>query len=173
MWLKPNRPAGEWPIALIASSALGLVRSQPEKRPRWQNQHWPQLIVNGTTTRSPILRLVTSEPSSIDLAHVLVAEDVAALHRRLIAVEEVEVRAADRTGGDLDHGVARVLDLRIGDGVNTHIAFPMPAKCAHQLSPEIVPSKCQRATVVPPELPIAGRDGDHRFCYASDGERLT
>jgi hypothetical protein len=25
MWLKPNRPAGEWPIALIAISALGLV----------------------------------------------------------------------------------------------------------------------------------------------------
>ena len=33
--------------------------------PCWQNQHWPQLIVNGTTTRSPILRLVTSEPSSM------------------------------------------------------------------------------------------------------------
>ena len=65
MWLKPNRPAGEWPIALAAISALGLVRSQQENRPFWQNQHWPQLIVNGTTTRSPILRFVTSEPSSI------------------------------------------------------------------------------------------------------------
>ena len=64
MWLKPKRPAGEWPIALIAISALGLVRSQAENMPRWQNQHCPQLIVKGTTTLSPILRLVTSEPSS-------------------------------------------------------------------------------------------------------------
>ena len=64
MWLKPKRPAGECPIALIAISALGLVRSQAENRPFRQNQHWPQLMVKGTTTRSPIFRLVTSEPSA-------------------------------------------------------------------------------------------------------------
>ncbi|PAV93655.1 hypothetical protein WR25_27236 [Diploscapter pachys] len=64
MWLKPNSPAGEWPIALAAISAFGLVRSQAANRPFLQNQQSPQLIVNGTTTRSPILRLVTSDPSA-------------------------------------------------------------------------------------------------------------
>ncbi len=33
------------------------------------------------------------------LTHILMAHDVAALHRRLISVEEMEIRAADRTGG--------------------------------------------------------------------------
>jgi hypothetical protein len=57
-----------------------------------------------------------------DLAHELVAEDVAALHRRHVAVVEVQVRAADGCGRDPhDHvlahenlGVGNVLDL---DGV--------------------------------------------------------
>jgi hypothetical protein len=53
----------------------------------------------GTTTRSPTLRLLT--PALLDdLAHELVAEDVAALHRRDEAVVEVQVRAADRRAGD-------------------------------------------------------------------------
>jgi hypothetical protein len=33
MWLKPNKPAGDCPIAFAAISALGLVRSQQEKSP--------------------------------------------------------------------------------------------------------------------------------------------
>ena len=64
MWLKPNSPAGEWPIALAAISAFGLVRSQAANRPFLQNQQSPQLIVNGTTTRSPIIRFLTAPPSS-------------------------------------------------------------------------------------------------------------
>jgi hypothetical protein len=59
---------------LNASSAFGFVRSQQENRPFWQNQHWPQLISKGTTTRSSILRLVTSEELD-HLAHIFITED--------------------------------------------------------------------------------------------------
>lgn len=65
-----------------------------------------------------------------DLAHVLMAEDVAALHRRLIAVEKMQIRATDGAGGDPDHGIAGVLDRRIGDGVDANVALPVPAEYA-------------------------------------------
>jgi len=60
-----EQPAGDWPITLVAISTFGLVRSQAESMPFLQNQDAQQLMVNGTTTRSPTLRLVTSDPSSI------------------------------------------------------------------------------------------------------------
>src|ERR671927_538511 len=50
-----------------------------------------------------------------DLAHELVPEDVALLHRRDVAVVEVQVRPADRRRGDLHDRVAVVEDLRIRD----------------------------------------------------------
>src|SRR5688572_32496129 len=50
---------------------------------------------------------------SDDLAHELVAEDVALEHRRDEAVVEVQVGAADRGRGDTHDGVARVDDLGI------------------------------------------------------------
>ena len=43
---------------------FGLDRSQPEKKPFLQKKHWPQEIVNGTTTRSPTLSLLFSAPTS-------------------------------------------------------------------------------------------------------------
>ena len=117
---------------------IGVGPVAAENMPRWQNQHWPQLIVKGTTTRSPILRLVTSGAKLDHLAHVLMAQDVAALHRRLIAVEQMQVGAADRAGGDLDDRVAGVLDLRIGNGVDADVALPVPAQCAHQSAPNCI-----------------------------------
>jgi hypothetical protein len=74
------------------------------------------------------------------LAHVLVAEDVAALHGRLVSVEQVKVRAADRTRGDLDDRVPRVVDLRIRNRVHPDVAFSVPAQRAHGL----FPPKCPR-----------------------------
>ena len=96
-----------------------------------QNQHCPQLIVKGTTTLSPTLEVGDLRTKLDDLAHVLMAEDVAALHRRLVAVEQMQVGATYRAGGNLDHRVARVLDLRIRDGVDADVALPVPAKCTH------------------------------------------
>jgi hypothetical protein len=48
------------------------------------------------------------------LAHELVTEDVAALHRRHQAIHQMKVRAADRAARHLDDDVARLLDFRIG-----------------------------------------------------------
>jgi hypothetical protein len=64
------------------------------------------------------------------LAHVLVAEDVAALHGRVVSVEEVKVRAADRTRGDLDDRVARVADLRIRNRLPERRLFRASIACA-------------------------------------------
>ena len=49
---------------LAAISAPRLVRSQSEYSVRWQYQHSPQEIVNGTTTRSPFFSFLTSLPTS-------------------------------------------------------------------------------------------------------------
>ena len=44
--------------------ALGLVFSHSEYSSRWQAKQAPQAIGNGTTTRSPALRLDTAGPTS-------------------------------------------------------------------------------------------------------------
>ena len=61
------------------------------------------------------------------LAHILMAQDVAALHRRLIAVEKVEIGAADRAGRDLDDRVARMFNFWVRNGVHADVALSMPA----------------------------------------------
>ena len=55
------------------------------------------------------------------------SENIPALHCRLVAVEEVEVGAADCAGCDLDYRIARVLDFRVGNGVYPNVAFSVPA----------------------------------------------
>ena len=44
--------------------AFGLEFSQSENIAFWQKKQLPQAIGNGTTTRSPRLRLITAAPSS-------------------------------------------------------------------------------------------------------------
>ena len=78
-----------------------------------------------------LLELRDGRPDLDDLAHRLVAEDVARLHRRHVAVVEVEVGAADGGRGDLDDHVARILDLRVGDGVDPDVALAVPANRPH------------------------------------------
>ena len=65
------------------------------------------------------------------LAHGLVAEHVAALHGGDEAAHQVQVGAADGAGGDLDDGVAAVLDRRIGDAVAADVALAVPSQCLH------------------------------------------
>jgi hypothetical protein len=73
--------------------------------------------------------------STLDhLSQVLLAEDVAALHGRLVAVKEMKVRAADSTCGDLDDRVARVVDLRIRNRVHPDVTFSVPAQRARMIS---------------------------------------
>jgi hypothetical protein len=71
-----------------------------------------------------------------DLAHELVTEDVAFLHRRDVAVVEVQVGAADGRRSDFDDGVARVENLRLGHVLDPHVVFAEPAKSFHLCLPD-------------------------------------
>src|SRR3954451_36147 len=51
-------------MTAAAISALRLDLSQHDHSWFWQNQHDPQQMVNGMTTRSPFLRFLTSLPTS-------------------------------------------------------------------------------------------------------------
>ncbi len=44
--------------------AFGLELSHSDQRSRWQYQQFPHEMSNGTTTRSPLRRLVTPRPTS-------------------------------------------------------------------------------------------------------------
>ena len=105
-------PATGWPNIFSAMPALGLVFSQQEYSSAAQAAQAPQAIGNGTTTRSPTRSFVAVDagPDLDDLAHELVAHDVALLHRRHVAVEQVQVGAADRGRGDPHDRVAAVED---------------------------------------------------------------
>ena len=74
------------------------------------------------------------------LAHGFVTHDVAQAHGRHQAVEQVQVRAADAGGGDLDDGVARILDLRIRHALAAQVFLALASR-----SPSWrVPPKAQR-----------------------------
>ena len=66
-----------------------------------------------------------------DLAHHLVAHDVAGHHGRDEVVKEMQVGAADGAARHLDDGVAGFLDLRIGDRVVANIFFAVPDERLH------------------------------------------
>ena len=53
-----------WPKAASPSALLRLVRSQTEELPRRHCGHWPQVIVNGTTIRSPTFSAALSFPTA-------------------------------------------------------------------------------------------------------------
>jgi hypothetical protein len=67
-----------------------------------------------------------------DLAHALVAKDIATLHPRDEAAVQVEVRAADGAGGHSDDRIAAILDLGVGDGLAADIATAVPSEGLHQ-----------------------------------------
>ena len=94
----------------------------------------PHETLNGTTTRSPTFELGHARPDLGDDAHRLVAEDVALAEERAEHLVEVQVRAADPGGGDLDDHVGRVLDRRVGHGVDADVALAVPGQCPHVAS---------------------------------------
>jgi hypothetical protein len=95
---------------LIAISAFGLVRSQAENAD---------------------LQVGDLGAQCDDDAHILMAENVPGLHRRLIAIEQMKIGTADRARRYLDDRVARMLDLWVRDSIDPNIAFSMPNQCAH------------------------------------------
>jgi hypothetical protein len=70
-----------------------------------------------------------------DLAHILMPEDIAALHGGLIAVKQMKVGTTDRTSSDLDDRISRMLNLGVGNGVDANVTFAVPTECAHGQSP--------------------------------------
>jgi len=58
-------------------------------------------------------------------------EDVAFFHRGHDAVEQMEVRTADRAGGDLDDGIASVLDFGIRHALAADVVLAVPGQRSH------------------------------------------
>ena len=84
------------------------------------------------TTRSPFLSLSLARAADLDdLAHRLVAEDVAGQHGGDEVVEEVKVGAADRAARHLDDRIAGILDLRIRHRVVTDVLLAVPDQGFH------------------------------------------
>jgi len=79
-----------------------------------------------------------------DHAHGLVTEDVARLHRRRrqVAIVEMEIRAANAAGGDLDDDVRRLLDLRIGNGFDADVRASVPGQGLHRFPSDFSPEPC-------------------------------
>src|SRR6185437_2045453 len=67
-------------------------------------------------------------------AHGLVAEDVTAVEERAEHVVQVDVRTADRGGGDPHDRVGRLLDLRVGYFLDPHVLGGVPHYGLHDRS---------------------------------------
>src|SRR5262245_9065800 len=68
-----------------------------------------------------------------DHAHKLVAEDVAFLHCRDVAIVEMQIGTTDGRGCDADNRVTRIEYLRIRHVQDAHIVFTIPAESFHDL----------------------------------------
>ena len=74
-----------------------------------------------------LLDLLHLGPDLLDHAHELVADDVAGLHGRDVAVDEVQVRAAGRGHRHAQDGVVRVDDLGVLDRFDAQVVDAVPA----------------------------------------------
>ena len=98
-------------------------------------KQWPQEMLNGITTRSPLARLRDLGADLLDDPHRLVAEDVALAHERAEDLVEVQVGTADAGRRDADDRVGRLLDGRVGDGVDADVALAVPGDSSHGPGP--------------------------------------
>ena len=124
-------PAPVSPYSFSSIHALGLELSHRDHFPCLQYQHSPHAIGKGTMTRSPGFRLRDLVADLDDLSHEFVAQDVALLHGRDVAVIKMQVGTADPGQGDLHDGVLGIAYLRIGDVIHPDIMLAMPAYCLH------------------------------------------
>src|SRR4029450_2154893 len=69
------------------------------------------------------------------LTHELVTHDVAVLHRGHIPVDQVQVRAADRGGGDPYDGIALGQDLRVRPVTALDLVAARPGVRPHASAP--------------------------------------
>ena len=90
-----------------------------------QYSHLPQALTQEIRTRSPALNAVTADSNLVDDADALVSENAAGLARRDVALEDVQVGAADRRFGDLDDRVGGRRDARLGTVFEGFLARPL------------------------------------------------
>src|SRR4051794_987289 len=60
------------------------------------------------------------------------AEDVAALHCGNESTVKMQIGAADRARGDADNRIRLRQDLRVGNRLDSHIVFAVPAISSHE-----------------------------------------
>jgi hypothetical protein len=112
-----------------------LERSQPEKNPFLQKKAFSAGDRKRNYDAVAHLQLVIFGTNLDDLTHGLVAKDIALFHRGHDTVEQMQVRAADGTGGDLDDGISPVLDLGIRYRVTSNVVLAVPSQRSHPKSP--------------------------------------
>ena len=98
---------------------------QCEGMPRWQYSQRPHLVIAGTRTRSPTENPRDGVADLGDRADGLVAEDAAVGDRGDVALQDVQVGAADGGGVDLDHDVGRV-PATAASGTSSQALLPGP-----------------------------------------------
>ena len=82
-------------------------------------------------TRSPTFSSPHLGPDLHDLAHVLVAEDVAHAHERRQRLVQVQVRAADVRRRHPDDRVRGLLHEGVGHLLDAHVPLSVPGHCLH------------------------------------------
>ena len=91
--------------------------------------------MHDTSTRSPGDDRGHAGADRLDGADRLMPEDGAGRGLRDVALEDVQVAAADRRGVDPHDGVGRIDDAGIGDGVPAALAGAVIDECLHGESP--------------------------------------
>jgi len=147
----------EWPIGpdperhaqalqkLIQNGATHIFVHSPEPDQLRAIQFYGQLLLAAPAVAAgdrerhhdavPDPEVPDIRPDLDDLAHELVPDDVALLHRGDEPVVEVQVGAADRRRRDLDDRVAAVQDLRIRHLLHPDGALALPAVRPHRGPP--------------------------------------
>ena len=127
MWLKPNRPAGDWPIAFCCHLRIGVGAVAARKQALLAKPALAAADGEGDDNAIADLEVFDFGAQLNHLAHVFVTENIAALHGGLVAVKQMKIRAADGASGDFDDRVAGMLNFWIRYGIYPDVAFSVPA----------------------------------------------
>src|ERR1044072_7162378 len=100
------------------------------------------------------LQIFDARPHLDNFPHELVAENVALHHGGDVPVIDMQVRAADGGGRNLDNGVPRIEDFRVGDILNAQTRYAVPAIRFHVATPsrDRRPSRVNLPNSLPPRL---------------------
>jgi hypothetical protein len=111
-----------------------------------------------------LLRLVRSQTDQLPRRHCSHSPQ----HAGHEAVEEVQVRAADRAARHLDDRVARMLDPRVGYFVAADVLLAVPAERFHGISGRDAEGSKTRTANAPTPIPVQVL---RRHCpYPANGE---